>query len=310
MNVEYLRYAQAVARAGSFSAAARERRVSQPSLSKGIAQLEASLGGRLFTRSTQGVSPTPFGEQMLPLISAAISSVDALAESARDASTRARQAIRLGVSPLIDSGLVARAFAASRELLPERNLQLREANMMTLRDGLLSGALDLALMPAVSTIPGCVQQTVYTEPVVILEPPAGHRTDPPSGPITLDSLGNYPLILVPDICGLTAFTVDLFANSDIPLHRYPGEASSYQAMEEWSQLGLGAALLPVSRLSGPGHSARELQHNDQPVLIGYEAVWRKDSRAHAELAALVNAIAAQGANHADRRSRTSDRGAT
>jgi len=39
MNVDYLRYAQEVARAGSFSAAARERRVSQPSLSKGIAQL-------------------------------------------------------------------------------------------------------------------------------------------------------------------------------------------------------------------------------------------------------------------------------
>jgi len=297
MNVDYLRYAQEVARAGSFSAAARERRVSQPSLSKGIAQLEAALGGRLFARSTQGVSPTPFGEQMLPLIAAAISSIDALADSAREASTRARQAIRLGVSPLIDSGLVARAFAASRELLPERTLQLREANMMTLREALLSGALDLAVMPAVSTIPGCVQQTVYTEPVVILEPPAGHSNDPPSGPITLDSLGNYPLILVPDLCGLTAFTVNLFADSDIPLHRYPGEAASYQVLQEWTQLGLGAALLPVSKLSGPGHSARELQHNDQPVLIGYEAVWRKDSRAHAELTALVNAIAATGSMH-------------
>jgi DNA-binding transcriptional LysR family regulator len=310
MNIEYLRYAQAVARAGSFSAAARERRVSQPSLSKGIAQLEAALGGRLFARSTQGVSPTPFGEQMLPLIAAAISSIDALADSAREASTRARQAIRLGVSPLIDSGLVARAFAACRELLPERTLQLREANMMTLREALFSGALDLALMPAVSTIPGCVQQTVYTEPVVILEPPAGHSSDPPSGPITLDSLGNYPLILVPDLCGLTAFTVALFADSDIPLHRYPGEAASYQVLQEWTQLGLGAALLPVSKLSGPGHSARELQHNDQPVLIGYEAVWRKDSRAHAELAALVNAIAAKGTHHADRSLRTSDAAAT
>ena len=147
MNVEYLRYAQAVARAGSFSAAARERRVSQPSLSKGIAQLEAALGGKLFARSTQGVSPTPFGEQMLPLISAAVGSIDALADRAREASTRARQAIRLGVSPLIDSGLVARAFAASRELLPERTLQLREANMMTLREALLGGELDLATDP-------------------------------------------------------------------------------------------------------------------------------------------------------------------
>jgi len=300
MNVEYLRYAQAVARAGSFSAAARERRVSQPALSKGIAQLEATLGGKLYARSTQGVSLTSFGEQVLPLIAAAVNSIDALADHAREASTRARQAIRLGVSPLIDPGLVACAFAASRELLPERTLQLREANMTTLREALLSGELDLLLIPVVSTIPGCVQQSVYSEPVVILEPPARHGGDPPSGPVTLDSLGNAPLILVPDQCGLTAFTVGLFADSDIPLHRYPGEAASYQVLAEWSQLGLGAALLPASKLTDPGHRARELQHNDQAVLISYEAAWRKDSRAHNELAALVNAIAATCTNHAGR----------
>jgi DNA-binding transcriptional LysR family regulator len=303
MNVEYLRYAQAVARTGSFSAAARERRVSQPALSKGIAQLERTLGGKLFARSTQGVSPTPLGDQLLPAIAAAISSIDALADHAREASTRARQTIRLGVSPLIDPGLVACAFAASRELNPERTLQLREANMMTLREELLDGELDLLLIPAVSTIPGCVQQSVYSEPVVVLEPPARHG-DPPSGPITLDSLGNAPLILVPDQCGLTAFTVDLFADNDIPLHRYPGEAASYQVLEKWSQLGLGAALLPVSKLSDPSHPARQLQHHDQPVVISYEAAWRNGSRAHAELAALVNAIAATCANHADRAIRT------
>jgi DNA-binding transcriptional LysR family regulator len=300
MNVDYLRYAHAVARAGSFSAAARERRVSQPALSKGIAQLERALGGKLFARSTQGVSPTPLGEQLLPLIAAAVSSIDALADHAREVTTRARLAIRLGVSPLIDAGLVACAFAASRELLPERTLQLREANMMNLREALLGGELDLLLIPAVSTIPGCVQQTVYSEPVVILEPPVRDGGDPPGGPITLDSLGNDPLILVPDGCGLTAFTIDLFTDNAIPLHRYPGEAASYQVLEEWSQLGLGAALLPVSKLSNPSRRARELQHNGQPVVLGYEAVWRTGSRAHDELAAFVNAIAATCSVHAGR----------
>lgn len=63
--------------------------------------------------------------------------------------------------------------------------------------------------------------------------------------------------------------------------------------------------LPVSKLSDPGHRARELQHNDQPVLISYEAAWRKGSRAREELVALVNAIAATCADHADRAIRTS-----
>src|SRR5262245_13778309 len=109
MNVEYLRYAQAVERTSAFSAAARDCGVSQPSLSKGIAQLEGALGGKLFDRSTRGVTPTPFGEQMLPLIAAAVSSVDALTAAARELSAQARSVIRLGVSPLIDPGLVANA---------------------------------------------------------------------------------------------------------------------------------------------------------------------------------------------------------
>jgi DNA-binding transcriptional LysR family regulator len=293
VNVEYLRYAQAVARCGSFSAAARERRVSQPALSKGIAQMEAGLGGMLFARTTRGASPTPFGEEMLPLIAAAISAIDALTDRARAASTRVRQTIRLGVSPLIDSGLVARTFAASRALLPEWTLLLREANMTTLREALVGGELDLVLIPAVSPIPGCVQQAVYREPVVILRPPARHGGDPPLVPITLDALGNDPLILVPDQCGLTAFTVELFARSGITLHRYPGEAANYQVLEKWAELGLGAALLPVSKVGDPGHRARELQHDGQPVLINYEAAWRDDSPARAEVAALVDAITSE-----------------
>jgi DNA-binding transcriptional LysR family regulator len=288
VNVEYLRYARTVAQTGSFSAAARACRVSQPSLSKGIAQ----LGGKLFDRSTRGVSPTPFGEQILPLITVAVNSVDALAAAAREHGTDARRVIRLGVSPLIDSGLVAKAFAVSRELLPERSLLLREANMLALRDGLLGGELDIVLMPAIESIPGCEQRTVYREPLVVLRPPARDADRVRGGPVTLDTLANDPLVLVADGCGLTSFTVRLFADSGHTLHRYPGEAAGYGVLEEWSQLGLGAALLPVSKLTDSTRPVHELHHDDQPVLISYEAAWRTGSRAHADLTRLVDALAA------------------
>ena len=291
MNLEYLRYAQAVARTGAFSAAARECRVSQPSLSKGIAQLEGALGARLFDRSNRGVSPTPFGEQLLPLITAAVNSVDGLVAAARELSTDARRVLRLGVSPLIDSGLVAKAFAVSRELLPERTLMLREANMLTLRRALLEGELDIVLAPAVEDIPGCEQQTVYREPVAVLRPPTGDADGAHEEPVTLDSLADDRLILVADECGLTSFTVGLFADSGHTVHRYPGEAASYSGLEEWSRLGLGTALLPVSKLSDSARPGRALHHHDEPVLIGYEAAWRTGSRAHAELARLVDALA-------------------
>ncbi len=76
MNLVHLRYARAVAREGSFSGAARVCSVTQPALSNGIAVLERYLGGRLFDRTTRGVTATPLGERLLPLIERTLREVD------------------------------------------------------------------------------------------------------------------------------------------------------------------------------------------------------------------------------------------
>jgi len=48
----------AVARAGSFTRAAAQLRVSQPALSYTVRALEGKLGVRLLTRNTRGAAPT------------------------------------------------------------------------------------------------------------------------------------------------------------------------------------------------------------------------------------------------------------
>ena len=78
LSPEGLRYAQAVARTGSFSAAAREYDVTQPALSNAIRRLEKILGARLFERNTRGARPTVFGATILPRIDAALAALDAI----------------------------------------------------------------------------------------------------------------------------------------------------------------------------------------------------------------------------------------
>src|SRR5260370_27442194 len=46
---------------GSMGKAARRLNISQPAVSKAIAELEGALGVRLVDRSRRGISPTPFG---------------------------------------------------------------------------------------------------------------------------------------------------------------------------------------------------------------------------------------------------------
>lgn len=56
----------AVAETGSFSSAARQLSITQPTVSRRIAALEESLGRPLFQRNVEGAHLTPEGERLLP----------------------------------------------------------------------------------------------------------------------------------------------------------------------------------------------------------------------------------------------------
>jgi DNA-binding transcriptional LysR family regulator len=65
MTFQQLQYLLAVNRNGSFSLAAKEMFISQSAVSSAVAALEQELGCRIFIRSTQGLSLTPEGQQVL-----------------------------------------------------------------------------------------------------------------------------------------------------------------------------------------------------------------------------------------------------
>ena len=65
----------AVARLGSFRAAATELGMSTSALSHAVAALEARLGVRLFNRTTRSVSPTDAGEQFIARIAPALADI-------------------------------------------------------------------------------------------------------------------------------------------------------------------------------------------------------------------------------------------
>ncbi|CUS44688.1 MAG: LysR family transcriptional regulator [Pseudomonadota bacterium] len=65
----------AVARLGSFRAAATELGMSPSALSHAIAALETRLGARLFNRTTRSVSPTDAGEQFIARIAPALGEI-------------------------------------------------------------------------------------------------------------------------------------------------------------------------------------------------------------------------------------------
>lgn len=63
MNVIYLKYAVAVAKAGSLNKEAEEFFVTQTNLSRAIKELEKELGSVIFERPSKRISLTPDGEK-------------------------------------------------------------------------------------------------------------------------------------------------------------------------------------------------------------------------------------------------------
>lgn len=285
-SLEGLRYARAVAETKSFSAAARAYGVSQPALSNGIAKLEERLGGRLFERSPRGVAQTVLGSRLLPLVERVLVELDALqAEARRLNGSHGDRSIRMGISPLINPQLVARAFAAVRELPAPRDLVLREADLSELRAGLLAGELDLMLVPSVEPLPRFQHRIIDSEPVVLID-----STQESAAPLELDDAVGQQFILVPDSCGLTRFTRQLFSSRELPVHAYPGEAASYAVLEQWAGLGLGSAILPQSKLTSPEVRHRRLVEDGQDVEMFYAAVWDPGSALAADLATLATLL--------------------
>src|ERR1700681_3581262 len=65
VTLRELRLLLAVARSGSILKAADDIGLTQPAVSKAIADLEGTLGVRLFDRTNRGVEATPYGRIVL-----------------------------------------------------------------------------------------------------------------------------------------------------------------------------------------------------------------------------------------------------
>ncbi|MCR5871891.1 LysR family transcriptional regulator [Sphingomonas sp. J344] len=162
-----LRYFLAVVDSGTFTAAAAQANVSQPTLSAGIAKLEREAGAKLFRRSSQRVELTEAGAQFavharriereFNLAQAAISGI------AQPAT------LRLGVLTTIASAEVARLVARLRAEAPGLAIELVEGNAGALAQHLARGRIELALT-AVQGDAGSEVEALRSEPYLLALP--------------------------------------------------------------------------------------------------------------------------------------------
>lgn len=132
----------AIARARSFTKAARQLGISRGSATKYVSALEETLGARLLNRSTAHVSITEAGEALLKHGSAIFDHLEQLVEDVRSSVADLHGLIRIGTPPSFGASHLVPAVSAFRAANPGI------AFFISVDDGdkdLLKDGLDLSL---------------------------------------------------------------------------------------------------------------------------------------------------------------------
>lgn len=162
-ELRHLRYLLAVAEHGSFTRAAEELRVSQPTLSQQIRQLERTVGVQLLDRSGRTVRATDAGAVYLHHARRALRDLAAAERAVLDVADLSRGTLRLAMTPTFTAYLLGPLVAELHLRHPGITLDVKEMTQAQLESGLLADALDLAVAFAGPHLAGIAATELFTE---------------------------------------------------------------------------------------------------------------------------------------------------
>ena len=114
IELRHLRYFAAVADAGSFTHAAAQMFIAQPTLSQQIRRLEEIIGTPLLQRRREGLRLTPAGSVLLDASRTVLSLVDHGVNRTRQAAGLGRPCLRVVLPPQLPDALAVQAAAELR----------------------------------------------------------------------------------------------------------------------------------------------------------------------------------------------------
>jgi len=168
MTLTQLEYVVAVATHLSFSRAASECGVAQPTLSVQIQKLEKELGVYIFERSGSRVRLTEAGQELAERARKILLEASQLRELAAFRKKDPRGTLRLGIIPTIAPFLIPYVLPAFSREYPGVQVEIVEDKTETLVKMLNDNLIDVALLSTPRKIRGnFYEKFLYNEPFVI-----------------------------------------------------------------------------------------------------------------------------------------------
>ena len=251
-SLRQLEYFAAAARCGGAARAAEAMNVSQPSISKAIAELESLWGERLFVRlHARGLELTAKGAARYRQASALLQQAGALA-APRSATLEGE--LRVGCLSTLAPRYLAIILAAMHASYPAIQIRVEEGDTETLTRLLERGSLDVALFYDLG-----LARSVRMEAVTNLWPyallPWGHALATRTS-LRLTELAREPLVLI-NLAHSREYFLSLFRMAGAT-PRIARESTSIEMVRAMVANGLGVSVLTTRPLRDESYDGKRI----------------------------------------------------
>ncbi len=255
----------AIARLGSFQAAADALGVTQPTVSLRIRDLEHALGQRLFERHGRGrPRPTPVGRTMLPQVERVLTLLDDMDEQI-GSSAGGREAIRLGASNTFALAFLPSVLAQTERSLPTLSVDVTISDSNHLAAAMNAGNLDVAVLLA-----GNLRRGVHVEPLATYDIAwlSAATTQVPHHIRGADLKGRR-IISLPMTSPLSRTILDWFDGSGVtpPVHNTCNDMATLIRL---IASGTALSILPLCVVERDLRSGTIVAHSSAPRLDPYQ----------------------------------------
>lgn len=245
VSMRQLRAFLAVAHHRHFRRAAEALHLTQPAVSRLIADLEAELDVRLFDRSTREVVPTEAGRYLEQAAARVLDELDGVLTHVRTQSDPLRGRVRLAAVPTLSAGLVPPCIARCAIDHPAIEIILRDQSQAQVLDAVRGGEVDFGLTVEPATPEEFDTETILRDPFRVV-----CRADHPFATqrhVGWARLGHEPLILLDYASGSRRLIDAAFASRDIPM-QVALEVGHPHTAFRMVEAGLGVTVTPALSL--------------------------------------------------------------
>jgi LysR family transcriptional regulator, hydrogen peroxide-inducible genes activator len=293
MELHQLRYFCAIADTGSFSRAAQQSHVSQPSLSQQIRKLEDELGTRLFDRLGRTVRLTELGRAFLPRARTVLRDLETARSDVVERKNSIAGTVCVGVIPTVGPYFLPPVLAAFSRKCPQARVTVIEEITPLLLERIRSGSMDLAIVAL--PLPGRTHEfrsfrLVHEKLYAVL--PKHHSLAKRSS-LSLEELQDDPFLLLRDGHCFRESAVAACKRARLQ-PRIVFESGQFSSILSMVSAGLGVSIIPAMALEKRS-GCRFVPLGDERAARTIGAVTlsgRSLSRAHDAFLAHLGAVAA------------------